>query len=51
MDAGHTICKDKTEGEYDLHHEYGMIKVHLPLHGLYYGGDDETETIDNGIRV
>jgi hypothetical protein len=28
-----------------------MIKVQLLLHGLDYGGDDETETINNGILV
>jgi hypothetical protein len=28
-----------------------MIKVQLLLYGLDYGGDDETETINNGILV
>jgi hypothetical protein len=50
-DARHTICIDEIEGEYNLHHEYGMIQVQLLLHGLYDGRDDETETINNGILV
>ena len=28
-----------------------MIKVQLLLYGLDYGGDDETETVNNGILV
>lgn len=51
MDVSHTVSIDEIKGEYDLHHENGMIKVQLLLYGLDYGGDDETETIDNGILV
>ena len=51
MDTSHTVSKDEIKGEYDLHHENGMIKVQLLLYGLDYGGDDETETIYNGILV
>ena len=50
-DAKHTVFIDKIKGKYDLHHENGMIKVQLLLYGLDYGGDDETETINNGVRV
>ena len=28
-----------------------MIQVQLPLHGLDYGGQEETETIDDGVLV
>ena len=51
MDVSHTVSIDKIKGEYDLHHKNGMIKVQLLLYGLDYGGDDETETIDNSILV
>jgi hypothetical protein len=51
VDVSHTVSIDEIKGEYDLHHENGMIKVQLLLYGLDYGGDDETETIDNGILV
>ena len=51
MDTGHTVSKDEIKGEYDLHYENSMIQVQLILHGLDYGGDDETETINNGILV
>jgi hypothetical protein len=51
VETSHTVCKDEIEREYDLHHKNGMIKVQLLLYGLYDGGDDETETIDNGILV
>jgi hypothetical protein len=51
VDPSHTISKDKIKGEHDLHHENSMIKVQLLLYGLDYGGDDETETINNGIFV
>lgn len=47
----HTVSIDEIKGEYDLHHENSMIKVQLLLYGLDYGGDDETETINNGILV
>lgn len=51
MDTNHTVSIDEIKGEYDLHHENSMIKVQLLLHGLDYGGDDETQTINNGILV
>ena len=51
MDAKHTVCIDEIEGEYDLHHEYSMIQVQLLLHGFYDCGDDETQTINDGILV
>jgi hypothetical protein len=51
VDTSHTVSIDKIKGEYDLHHENSMIKVQLLLYGLDYGGDDETETINNGILV
>ncbi len=51
MDPSHTVSIDKIKGEYDLHHEYSVIKVQLLLYGLDYGGDDETKTINNGILV
>jgi hypothetical protein len=51
VDKSHTVSKDEIKGEYDLHHENSMIKVQLLLYGLDYGGDDETETINNGILV
>jgi hypothetical protein len=51
VDEEHTICIDEIEGEYDLHHEYGMIQVQQVLPGLYDGGDDEAETIDDGVLV
>ena len=47
----HTVSIDEIKGEYDLHHENSMVKVQLFLHGLDYGGDDETETINNRILV
>jgi hypothetical protein len=50
-DAKHTICIDEIEGEYNLHHENSMIQVQLLLNGLYDGGDNETETINDGILV
>ena len=28
-----------------------MIQVQLPLHGLDYGGKEETETADDGVLV
>jgi hypothetical protein len=28
-----------------------VIQVQLPLHGLDYGGQDETETVDDGVLV
>jgi hypothetical protein len=51
VDKSHTVSKDEIKGEYDLHHENSMIKVQLLLYGLDYGGDDETEAINNGILV
>jgi hypothetical protein len=51
VDTNHTVSVDEIKGEYDLHHENSMIKVQLLLYGLDYGGDDETQTINNGILV
>lgn len=51
MDTKHTVIIDEIKGEYDLHHEYSMIQVQLLLNGLYDGGDDETETINDRILV
>jgi hypothetical protein len=28
-----------------------VIQVQLPLHGLDYGGKEESETVDNGVLV
>jgi hypothetical protein len=51
VDTSHTVSVDEIKGEYDLHHENSMIKVQLLLYGLDYGGDDETEAINNRILV
>lgn len=51
MGTKHTVSIYEIEGEYNLHHEYGMVQIQLLLHGLYDGGDDETEAINDGIRV
>lgn len=51
MNTKHTVCIDKIEGEYDLHHKYSMIQVQLLLYSLYNGSDDEAETINDGVRV